>query len=164
MKRSAWWSALGYLAGLTLGCSTAAVVAQDDTVKRIPPAKPAPIPQVVGPAAAQKRYLPNGKATASLYVTGDNAFVGRLEMAPGAKVPQHRDPTEEYIYVIEGSGTITIDGERSEVGPNTAIYMPAGAEVSFQNGAAPFVALQVFAKPGPEAKYLKWSDKAPAAP
>ena len=162
MKKSAWWTVLGYLVGLMLGCTTAAVVAQDDSAEKVAAALEAPAAQVVGSEEAQRRYLPNGKASAALYVTGANAFVGRLEMAPGAKVPEHRDATEEYIYILEGSGTISIDDVKHEVGPHSAVYMPAGAKVTYQNGDAPLVAVQVFAAPGPEAKYQKWSAEAPS--
>ena len=151
MKR---WAVIGYLVGLMLGCTTAAVVAQGEGVGG---AVGAPEAQVVGPDGAERWFLPNGKASAAMYVRGANAYVGRLEMVPGAGVPEHRDPTEEYIYIVEGGGTISIDDVKTEVGPHTAIYMPAGAKVSYTNGPEPMVAIQVFAGPGPEDKFREWS-------
>jgi mannose-6-phosphate isomerase-like protein (cupin superfamily) len=38
----------------------------------------------------------------------------------------HRD-SEEFYFVLEGSGTMEIDGEEREVGPGDAILIPAGA-------------------------------------
>ena len=82
--------------------------------------------------------------------------MGVLRLAPGAAVPKHRDPAEEYLFVLEGSGTLTIDGIIHEITPGTYIFMPQNAEVSFQNGTLPFVAVQVFAKPHPSEKYEGW--------
>ncbi len=113
---------------------------------------------VVHQDAAPTRNAPNGKATITELARGENAFVGRLEMAPGAQVPEHRDPTEEYVHVLEGHGTISIDGVKHELKPGSTVFMPANALVTYQNGDRRLVALQVFAGPGPAAKYEKWSE------
>lgn len=105
---------------------------------------------------APQAVAPNGKATVTHLAMGDNAYLGLLRMDGGGAVPVHRDETEEYIHVLEGGGVITIDGQQHEVGAGATIYMPAGAEVSYQNGDAEMVAIQVFAGPGPSAKYSKW--------
>ncbi|MEM1024938.1 MAG: cupin domain-containing protein [Myxococcota bacterium] len=102
------------------------------------------------------KHAASGKARVQIMGRGRNAFVGRLELDAGAKVPLHRDATEEYIHVIEGSGTMTIEGKTYEVRKGTTIYMPANAEVSFENGPQTMVGLQVFAGPGPAAKYDAW--------
>ena len=86
-----------------------------------------------------------------------NAFFGVLELAPGAKVPVHRDSTEEYIYILVGSGAMTINGVTTAVGPGTGVFMPANAEVSFvASKDGPVRAVQFFAGQGPEAKYNRW--------
>ena len=69
---------------------------------------------------------------------------------------EHADPTEEFIYVVEGQGIMMIDGVAYKVTPQTAIYMPAGAKVSFKNDRDRLVAFQVFGNPGPESKYDSW--------
>lgn len=107
-------------------------------------------------ADAQVQVAPSGKAKVVLLAQGKNAFLGRLELAPGAKVPLHRDATEEYIHFLAGGGTITVDGQAHAVKAGSTIYMPANAEVTFTNGDAPAVAIQVFAGPAPAAKYQKW--------
>lgn len=112
---------------------------------------------IVPKEAAPRRAAPNGKATIFMLSRGRNAFLGKLEMDAGAAVPEHRDPTEEYIHVLEGAGIITIDGTRHEIGPGTTVYMPANAVVSFQNGKTPMVAMQVFAGPEPASKYDAWT-------
>lgn len=160
MQKPSSWLIVGFLTGLGLGCATTAVVAQDSAPAPGSVAaqeNKGPVGKVVGPQSAVMRFAPNGKATARLYATGQQAFVGTLTMDAGAAVPQHQDPTEEFIYVVSGSGEITIDGVTTAVGPKSVIYMPAGATVSYKNGDQPLEAVQIFADPGPEAKYDKWS-------
>ena len=81
---------------------------------------------------------------------------------PGGEVPEHRDPTEEYIHILAGGGVFTIDGQAHTVGPGTTIYMPADARVSFKNGGERLVAIQVFAGPEPASKYEAWTPVTPA--
>ncbi len=99
---------------------------------------------------------PSKKATIAHLARGENAYVGKLEMQGGGAVPEHRDATEEYIYVLSGSGTVNIDGTAYDTGPGSTIYMPANALVSFENGPEDLVAIQVFAGPEPAAKYDAW--------
>lgn len=116
------------------------------------------------PVSAEVRALedapmhasPPGTATVQHLALGQNAYVGKLVMDPEAAVPVHRDPTEEFIHVLEGEGQITIDGSVHEVRAGSTIYMPANAEVSYQNGAETMVAIQVFAGPEPAKKYDAW--------
>ena len=117
------------------------------------PTRPAAVTPL---AATEHRQKDGGKGDIRVLARGDNAFLGKLELAPGGKVPEHRDPTEEYIHILEGGGKFTIDGQVHEVGPGTTIYMPPDALVSFENGPARMVAIQVFAGPGPAAKYEAW--------
>ncbi|MEM7159591.1 MAG: cupin domain-containing protein [Myxococcota bacterium] len=112
---------------------------------------------VVGMSDAPKRVAPNGKARVTMLAQGHNAFLARLDMDAGAAVPEHRDATEEYIHVLEGSGTIMIDDREYALSPGSTVFMAADAKVSFQNGDAPFVGIQVFAGPGPAAKYDAWT-------
>lgn len=74
----------------------------------------------------------------------------------GTQVPEHRDPTEEYLYVLEGSGTLHMDDVVYEIKKGMAVYMPANAKVKFTAGRQPVKALQIFAPSGPEAKYKDW--------
>ncbi len=114
------------------------------------------VARVVDLAQAEHRQPPSKKADVWLLARGHNAFVGKLELAAGGAVPEHRDATEEYLHIVEGGGQLMIDDHPYEVGPGTTIYMPANAKVSFQNGATKLVALQVFAGPEPAAKYDAW--------
>lgn len=132
-------------------------VPSSETAQAAVPADSAPVAEVRSQANAELRQVAEGKARIRLLGQGQNAFIGRLEIAPGFAVPEHQDPTEEYIHVLEGHGTLTMDGKAYEIQPGSTIFMPAGATVSYQNGDAPMVAIQVFAGPGPAAKYDSWT-------
>jgi quercetin dioxygenase-like cupin family protein len=124
------------------------------------PAAPSPAARprlIVGAAEAEHRLAPNGKGDVYIYARGDNAFLARLELAAGAAVPEHRDATEEYLYILEGSGEIMIDDQPHAIAPGSSVYMPADAKVSFANGDARLVAIQVFAGPAPAVKYDAWT-------
>ena len=160
-RKQSPWIILGFMLGLGLGCVTTAAVAQPDPPAPPPSSAPPPPPesvaQVVSAGESDPREAPGGKAMIMRYVTGKNAFVGRLQMEVGGAVPEHQDPTEEYIFVLSGSGEMTINGQVHTVRPNTAIFMPAGATVSYKNGPERLDAIQIFAGPGPEAKYDAWT-------
>jgi len=111
---------------------------------------------VVNLADARRRSPPGGKASIAVMARGEAAFLGVLELPGGGAVPEHQDLTEEYIYVLEGGGTITVDGEQHSLSPGSAVFMPAGATVSYQNGDEALVALQVFAGPESADKYERW--------
>jgi quercetin dioxygenase-like cupin family protein len=112
--------------------------------------------EVRAPPALCTLVASHGKAQVTPLAEGENAWIGRLEIAPGAAVPEHRDPTEEYIHVLSGSGTMWIDDHQHEVGPGSTVFMPAKAKVRFENGKTSMTALQVFAGPAPAAKYASW--------
>jgi quercetin dioxygenase-like cupin family protein len=153
VKRSAL-----FVLGVAVGaCATAAVQSSAS-----PPTGSEPSTGAVGRslvvslADAPRRVSPPGTGTVTILARGDNAFVGKLEMQPGAAVPLHRDATEEYIHVLSGGGEMTIDGRRFELDAGSTVYMPPNAEVEFRNGDAQLVAIQVFAGPEPAAKYDAW--------
>ena len=84
--------------------------------------------------------------------------ISYVEIKPGQVLPKHYHPGEEYIYVLEGGGEITIDGRAFPLSPGSGVFMPANAEVSFkatQDGRTRV--LQVFAPRGPESKYDAWA-------
>lgn len=92
---------------------------------------------------------------------GNNAYLGYLLLGPGMQVPLHRDATEEYLFILSGSGTLYIDGTPFEVRTGHGVLMPANAEVRFENGAEELRAVQVFAGPSPAKKYETWEPKIP---
>lgn len=141
---------LGFVVG------TAVAPGAEVLARKGAPAAPIVKGSITKGSALCTRTAAHGKAWVTPWVAGKNAWLGRLDLAAGAKVPSHRDPTEEYIHVLSGHGTMTIDGETTTVGPGDTIFMPAGAEVSFQNGSEQLSAVQVFAGPEPATKYATW--------
>ncbi len=45
----------------------------------------------------------------------------------GAATPVHRHACEEAIVILEGSGTLTIEGKAAEFGPNSTLIIPPDA-------------------------------------
>jgi len=43
----------------------------------------------------------------------------------GAATPVHRHACEEAIVILEGSGTLTIEGQETCFGPNSTLIIPA---------------------------------------
>ncbi|MFT7580058.1 MAG: quercetin dioxygenase-like cupin family protein [Myxococcota bacterium] len=141
------------LAVAVSGCATSAIPGATANAPIVESAVPS---SVVTLAEAPVRVAPSGKADIRILAQGKHAFVGMLRMDAGGKVPTHQDVSEEYIYVIAGSGELTIDGATTVIGPGSMVFMPAGATVSYANGDAPLVALQIFANPESAKKYGGW--------
>ncbi len=51
----------------------------------------------------------------------------------GQRTVPHRLAGSEVYYVLEGRGTMHIDGESSEVLPGEAVYIPPGAAQHIEN-------------------------------
>ena len=113
---------------------------------------------------AEHRAPSSNKASIRTLATGANAFVGYLEISGGAGVPEHRDTSEEYIHVLEGSGTISIDDVSYDIRSGDTVFMPANAKVSFVNGEDTMRAIQVFSGTESAAKYDSWPMREPEAP
>ena len=144
------------LVGVLLICPAFPVFSQD--------ARNVPKASIISLDKAITRSVPSGKASIKVLAEGQKAFVGQLSLAAGAKVPLHRDPTEEYLYIVSGEGLISIDGQTTKLVSGMTVYMPANALVTFQNGDKPLVALQIFAGPASAKKYEKWALLSPKKP
>jgi len=145
---SDWKLVIGLFIGLLFGTSITGVLAQNNANER---------PEVVMPEGlAPTRAASNGNAQITPYAEGDKAVMGVLRLKPGAEIPEHEDESEEYLYVLQGTGTITVDGTDYDVEPNTGIYLPAGATVTYNNGDGVFKAVQFFAPPESANKYSEW--------
>jgi putative monooxygenase len=86
------------------------------------------------------------------------AAMTELVVLPGAKVPEHtHDTSAELIYVIEGHGMMTVDGQVTPVRAGMAIFIPAGVKHSLtvDTKIEPMRALQVYTPGGPEQRFKK---------
>jgi len=113
-------------------------------------------PAVVTASAMPARRSPSGTAIATELARGDHAYLALMRLEPGAKIPAHQDESEEYLYVLEGGGEITIDGSTWTIAAGMAVFMPSRATVSYTNGTTASVVVQVFADPRSAAKYEAW--------
>ncbi len=73
------------------------------------------------------------------------------EMAPGYTGSEHAHAVEQCFYVLRGQGRFTIGGVPHDVGPETAVYVPAGVKHQVESvGAEPLSYVTVYAPAGPE--------------
>ncbi|MFK7928971.1 MAG: cupin domain-containing protein [Myxococcota bacterium] len=117
-------------------------------------------PEVRAATSLVRHVAPHGKARVIPLAQGSNAWLGILELDAGVAVPEHQDPTEEYIHVLSGGGQITIDGTEHRIRTGDTVFMPANATVSYTNGPTALKAMQVFAGPSPAKKYASWPPRA----
>lgn len=102
---------------------TAGVVKQSDAV----PAK-----DVAGGEATRIRVLVGPQDGAPNFV------LRRFTMEAGGGIPTHSNDVEHEQYVLRGRARVTIDGVVHEVGPDDALFIPAGAPHSYAVTEAPF--------------------------
>jgi quercetin dioxygenase-like cupin family protein len=61
-------------------------------------------------------------------VTPSSALTaGRARITPGGALSLHRHTQAELYFVVQGSGVVTVDGERREVGPGSTVFIPGDA-------------------------------------
>lgn len=154
---------VGLLTSLTLfGCATGADAEEDN-----PPAQELSDPEEVTsePAdpvvraaeEATRRNAPNDQVSITWLARLDNAYLGRIALAPGAEVPLHDHPnSEEFLHILEGGGILEIESREYELTPGSTAAIPAGAEHSFVNGDETTVALQVYAYPEAADRFEDW--------
>lgn len=63
----------------------------------------------------------------------------------------HSHAEEHCMFGLEGKGGIAIDGVKHEVGPNTVVFIPAGAmHYMWADKEGDFTYIIVYSPPGPE--------------
>ena len=67
-----------------------------------------------------------------------NFVMRRFTMEEGGGIPLHTNRVEHEQYVLRGRARIRIDDETHDVGPDDTLYIPAGAEHSYEVVEAPF--------------------------
>lgn len=79
-------------------------------------------------------------------VPGREALVARVEVAPGARAGRHSHPGHEISYVMQGEGTLLIDGEPPRaVKAGESFIIPAGViHDAVNNGAVPVKLVGVY--------------------
>jgi mannose-6-phosphate isomerase-like protein (cupin superfamily) len=94
------------------------------------------------------------------------AYLGRGTFRPGAAVAEHvHEGSTEILYLLEGEGRMTIEGQEVAVRAGDAVRVPRGARHSFRvTGDRPVEALQLYVPPGPEERFKAWPPAEPASP
>ena len=76
---------------------------------------------------------------------GWDGYVMRIvELEQGGFSPRHRHDWPHINYMIEGSGTLYLDGEETPVSAGSYAYVPAGKEHQYRNageGAFRFICI-----------------------
>jgi mannose-6-phosphate isomerase-like protein (cupin superfamily) len=75
-------------------------------------------------------------------------------LIPPGRAPEHQHTYDEVVHVLAGQGVVHLDGEQTEIGPGTSIYLPPYQPHCLENtGAEPLWVLGVFYPAGsPAAK------------
>jgi quercetin dioxygenase-like cupin family protein len=67
-----------------------------------------------------------------------NFAMRRFIMGPGGGMPLHTNSVEHEQYVLRGRARVGIGDRVHEVGPDTVLYIPAGAPHFYEVVEAPF--------------------------
>jgi len=94
-------------------------------------------------------------------VSGAEATLAHIELAPDAAVPEHRHANEQTGMLVRGSLTFTIGGETKTLGPGALWVIPADVPHSVVAGPDGAALLELFAPPRADWEAL---DRLPAAP
>lgn len=86
----------------------------------------------------------------------EEAVVFKLNFMPGQALPMHKHPgTGVYILVLEGSGSVQIEEEKTEVATGDIINVDGDESFSFSNTGESKTSLYVFLNKIPDEKYAK---------
>jgi quercetin dioxygenase-like cupin family protein len=113
------------------------------------PVRSALVAPTILPAAKAKTYGPS-----TIFLEGDAPLSASvLRTKAGANIPEHVHAKEtEMLYVLEGSGTMTINGVAMAVTPTSVIQIPANTKHAFTATSA-VRALQIYTPAGPEQRF-----------
>jgi quercetin dioxygenase-like cupin family protein len=102
-----------------------------------------------------KTYGPATLFLDASIVKGTPLAASILTLGANAKVAEHVHAKEtELLYVLDGSGTMTIDGQDVAVTPTSVIQIPPNTKHAFAATSA-VRAVQIYTPPGPEQRFKK---------
>ncbi len=91
------------------------------------PMKPVEIPGVQG---AQMAVMV-GRADGA-----PNFALRQFKVAPGGFTPRHAHDYEHEVFIVEGGGTVLLEGQERAVKAGDVIYVPANQEHQFKAAAS----------------------------
>lgn len=125
----------------------------------------APLAIIVRSADAQRFTRPGGAVALQLdpsRTRRPELSAALLTLEAGAAVPLHQHAAEtELLYILEGAGTMTVNGVALQVQPTSVVQVPPGAQHSFTASAA-LRAIQLYSPGGPEQRFKAPPPPAPA--
>ncbi|MFB5758816.1 cupin domain-containing protein [Paenibacillus medicaginis] len=84
------------------------------------------------------------------------SVVFTLSFRPGQQLPPHRHPGSHlYLTVLEGGGTLTIDGSDTDIVKGDAVHCEGEEEFSFHNTGAESAVLYVMLNDIPDERYAQ---------
>jgi quercetin dioxygenase-like cupin family protein len=83
-----------------------------------------------------------------IIIVGKKAMMMRLTVQPNVPTPPHSHPHEQMGIVIDGEGTLYINGEEKHIKQGTSFWVPPNAAHNFDaTGDKPAVLVECFAPP-----------------
>jgi quercetin dioxygenase-like cupin family protein len=96
-------------------------------------------------------------------VRGDNVSFALVELEPNVAVAEHSHSNEQAGFIVEGSFTFTIGGERRELRPGDTYVIPGGVPHSAVAGPEGTIAVDIFTPPRDDWEGLERADPSRAA-
>ncbi|MCC6898210.1 MAG: cupin domain-containing protein [Polyangiaceae bacterium] len=83
---------------------------------------------------------------------------GVLLAAPGAEIKEHDHPTWEHVAVLDGAGSMRVDGQAHPVKPGSVFDLAPGVKHSLTlSGDRGLVVVQMYTPSGPEQRFVELS-------
>ena len=80
-----------------------------------------------------------------IIIVGEKAMMMRLTVQPNVPTPPHKHPHEQMGLVLEGEGTLYIDGEEKHIVEGTSFWVPQNSAHNFDaTGDKPAVLIECF--------------------
>jgi mannose-6-phosphate isomerase-like protein (cupin superfamily) len=96
-------------------------------------------------------YVAHGGAIAQMIldrrVLNEIGFLAIARLGPGRAIESHVDPMEEIYFITSGSGEMAVNGDRRQVGPGDAVWIPAGSAHGLRNNGKEECVILVVASP-----------------
>jgi quercetin dioxygenase-like cupin family protein len=96
-------------------------------------------------------YLAHGGAIAQMIldrrILKEIGFLAIAKLSPGKEIEAHVDPMEEIYFVLNGAGTMQVEGESRRVGPGDAVWIPVGSSHGLLNNGEEDCIILVVASP-----------------
>jgi len=113
----------------------------------------APMAPVFLPAASKRTFGPATIYADATTIRDPTLAASILALPAGAKVAEHVHAGEtELLYVLAGSGTLTVGGVELPVTPTTVVQIPKQTKHAFTATSA-VRAVQIYTPAGPEQQF-----------